>query len=154
MPDDLVVRVVKSWLSHHQDEFVFDGFPRSGGQADALEAMLAPAVTIWKSSSRSRSAKTLTARVAGRLVCADCGAIVGVGLHVAGPAEPCPRCGGALVRRADDNPETLATRLREYHEKTEPLLGYYEKRGLLRRIDSSRTPEEVFASVRTALEEP
>ena len=155
VPDELVVRVIEDWLAQHDGEFVFDGFPRSLGQADALEALLARPRHSARAGHRARgaSSRRCTTRVAGRLVCLDCGQHRRARLARGDPAAPCPYCGGTLARRTDDTPETLATRLLEYEEKTAPLLGYYEERGLLRRIDSHRAPEEVFAAIRAILEE-
>ncbi len=86
------------------------------------------------------------------MFCLSCPAVVSVGLHVQGAAEPCPRCGGVLARRDDDSPETLAARLVEYEEKTAPLFAYYEQRGLLHRVDSSQPPDAVFQSIISILE--
>jgi adenylate kinase len=132
---------------------VFDGYPRSQGQADALEAMLAQRGTALEVVlSFEADLKTLQQRVQSRLVCSTCRSNFSIGLHVADANAPCPRCGAPLTRRADDTPETLALRMQEYAAKTEPLLGYYAKRGLLRGVDATRTPERVFASVVEILE--
>ena len=154
VPDELVIHVIEDWLAQHDGEFVFDGFPRSLGQADALEAMLARrGLPLELVIALDAHPETLHSRVKGRLVCLDCGRIVALGLHVPDPAAPCPYCGGRLARRTDDTPETLATRLLEYEEKTAPLLAYYEQRGLLRRVESHGAPEEVFAAIRSIMEE-
>lgn len=154
LPDDLIVRLIGEWLDENRTEFIFDGFPRSLGQADALEGLLTEhGHSLQAVLALEAGHETLHARVAGRLLCLDCGRIVGLGLHVSGPAEPCPYCGGRLARRNDDIPEILATRLIEYQEKTAPLLAYYEQRQVLHRIDSQRAPEAVFESIRAVLEE-
>ena len=67
-------------------------------------------------------------------------------------SDPCPNCGGVLVKRDDDTVETLDLRMREYAEKTEPVISYYAKQGLVRPVESARRPEEVFATVRSILE--
>jgi len=64
----------------------------------------------------------------------------------------CPKCGGALIRRSDDTPEALERRIKEYHEKTEPLVEYYQNRGLLWRLKSTGLPEGVFTEITSILE--
>jgi adenylate kinase len=153
LPDTIVVSLVRHWLSAHDGAFVFDGFPRSIGQAEALEAMLDERGTpLEVVIALEADFATLERRVAGRLMCSVCRLIVSIGLHVGSTDDPCPRCGGPLARRSDDTPEVLAERMRQYHEKTAPLLGFYETRGMLRRVDSSRDPEVVFGDVAAILE--
>ncbi|MHA3770295.1 adenylate kinase family protein [Verrucomicrobiota bacterium sgz303538] len=153
IPDELIAGLINSWLEDHDGEFVFDGVPRSLGQAEALETVL---------NERNRpldvvialeaDLETLKSRVASRVMCADCGRIFSVGLHVVSASDRCPNCGGHLIRRSDDTPETLAARLEEYSEKTEPLIAYYEQKELLRRVNSGLKPDLVFESIRAILE--
>ena len=95
---------------------------------------------------------TIQNRVSRRMVCSNCGNIVSIGLHVERAESRCPRCGGELHRRHDDNDETLRQRMVEYREKSEPLISYYASRGILQRIDANCTPEEVFAEIESVLE--
>jgi adenylate kinase len=153
VPDELVVRLVEAWLEVHDGGFIFDGFPRSLGQADALEELLTRRGTPLDAAiSLETTLETLQARVASRLVCLSCGHIVAAGLQVSTSDVPCPECGGKLGRRSDDTPEVLTRRMEEYREKSEPLLDYYEKRNLLHRVESSGRPEAVFASICAILE--
>jgi adenylate kinase len=153
LPDDVVVRLTEAWLDAHDSQFILDGFPRTIGQADALEAMLAKRGTpLDVALALEADLATLQKRVASRMFCVSCRGIVSVGLHVESAAAACPRCGGVLARRDDDSPEILAARLLEYEEKTAPLLGYYEQRGLLRRVDSAHPPDVVFQSIISILE--
>jgi adenylate kinase len=153
VPDEMVCSVVRSWLAKHDGEFVFDGFPRSRGQADALDEMLAARNTpLDVVLSLDAGFDTIASRVQNRLVCSVCRTNVSIGLHVAGVAASCPECGGALIRRGDDNLETLQIRMREYAEKTEPLISHYAEHGLLRSIDATRVPAEVFSSIAAILE--
>lgn len=153
VPDSMVNELVGRWLEKRDSQFVFDGYPRSLGQADALEQILtkrnSPLDVVL---SFEADLATLQSRVQNRLVCSSCRRNFSVGLHVKGDADSCPVCAEALVRRADDNLETLALRMREYAEKTEPLICYYKERGVLRGVDSTRSPEKVFASVAEILE--
>lgn len=153
VPDRLIVELVKSWLETHNGSFVFDGFPRTTGQAGALEEVLNKRKTpLEVAFSLDANFSTIQDRVARRMVCGNCGNIVSVGLHVGNAESRCPRCGGPLHRRSDDNDETLRQRMAEYREKSEPLIAYYAERGVLRRIDANRTPDEVFAGIATILE--
>ena len=147
--DEIINSVVAAWLSKQSgDGFVFDGYPRTLGQAGVLDQMLAerkqPLDTVLLLEA---DIATLRTRVENRAFCKTCGNIVSIGLHIADASASCPRCGGVLARRADDNAETLERRLCEYAEKTAPLIGYYEKRHLLQRVNTGRLPEQVFAEV-------
>jgi len=153
LPDELVVGLVKSWLGEHNGAFTFDGFPRTRGQADTLETLLAERNTpLDVAFSLDADFDTIRDRVLRRMVCDECGNIVSVGLHVVAPDSPCPDCGGKLHRRNDDNEEILHQRMDEYRSKSEPLISYYTGHCLLRHIDANRTPEEVFAGIETILE--
>lgn len=147
--DEMINSVVAAWLSKQGgDGFVFDGYPRTLGQAEALEQMLAerkqPLDVVLLLEA---DIATLRSRVENRAMCKACANIVSIGLHVGDANANCPRCGGGLIRRTDDNAETLERRFAEYAEKTAPLIGYYEKRQLLRRVNTERLPEQVFAEV-------
>jgi adenylate kinase len=124
VPDDLIFEVVRQAITRLDDRPVLlDGFPRTVAQADALAGGL------------ERLGRELTGAV-----------LIDVPDDVA--AE---RISGRRQGRADDRPETVRERLRVYHSETEPLVGYYESRGLLRRIDGARDPDAVQADVRAAL---
>ena len=153
VPDEMVCHMVKAWLKAHDGEFIFDGFPRSLGQAGALEGMLAERNTpLDVALLLEADFDTIASRVESRLVCSKCRTNLSLGLHIASADAPCPRCGGKLIRRGDDNLETLQLRMAEYGEKTEPLVSHYSRLGLLRPIDSTRTPDLVFAAVTAILE--
>ena len=153
VPDEMVCRVVEAWLKTHDGEFIFDGFPRSLGQATALTGMLSQRKTpLDVALFLDVDFETISSRVAGRVVCSKCHGNLSIGLHVKSVETACPRCGGKLVKRADDNPETLQLRLQEYKDKTEPLIGRYRELGLLKAVDSSRSPAEVFRSIAIILE--
>jgi adenylate kinase len=149
--DSIINLIVGQWLGNlGGDSFVFDGYPRSLGQAEALNATLAgrgtPLDLVLLLEARE---EVLLQRVESRATCAVCGNIVSIGLHVGSIAAKCPRCGGGLTRRDDDTAETLRRRLEEYREKTEPLTSFYESRGILARVNTEHSPEEVFQEVTT-----
>ncbi len=154
VPDATINQLVECWLASRDSQFVFDGYPRSLVQGQALDEMLAKRGTpLDVVLSFEADLSALQSRVKNRVVCACCGRNFSVGLHVENSYASCPACGGSLVRRADDTDETLAIRMLEYAEKTAPLGEFYKKRGLLRSVNSMRPPEEVFASVVEILEE-
>ena len=152
LPDQTVNALVETWLLTYHPAFVLDGYPRSIGQADALAVMLEShgsplQIVICLEADQS----TIEQRVQKRLVCEGCGTIVSIGLHVSAE-DTCPKCGGRLVKRADDNLETLAFRMCEYRQKTEPLISYYRSRGLLHVVDSTRAPDVVQSEIVGLLE--
>jgi adenylate kinase len=154
VPDELVIAVITSWIQQNDGQFVLDGFPRTEAQALALEATLKqqqrPLDIVL---SLEADEATLRERVQQRMLCSQCEQPLRVGLHIASTTDACPHCGGKLLKRADDTIETLERRLKEYREKTGPLIHFYEQRRLLRRVDSVRAPEVVFESVRALLNE-
>ncbi len=155
VPDRLALASISTWLDAHAEAFVFDGFPRTVGQAEALEQILAERgasldAVIWLEVP----VEVIRERVSRRLVCSVCGRTFGVGWQVQHRDAPCPVCGGALQCRHDDDPATLTRRLAQYSEHTEPLLAFYEQRKLLRRIDAQQPAERVFARIEEALREP
>lgn len=148
VPDATVIELVAHWLTSHPGGFVFDGFPRTLVQADALEKML-----FQQHSALDRvlffdvSEETIFERVMNRMTCGQCGRSFSAGLHLSPGQSACPECGGVLGRRADDTPEAVEQRLCEYREKTEPLVDYYRQRGLLWSLNGSESPEQVFAEI-------
>lgn len=153
VPDSMVIQLVGNWLKNHADRFVFDGFPRTIVQADALDTMLAQnASALDVVLFFDISEQTIFERVMHRLTCAQCGHSFALGLHVQSPESKCPDCGGTLIRRSDDTPEALEKRIIEYREKTEPLVEYYERRGLLWRLKTTDRPEAVFDEIVSILE--
>ena len=148
VPDELINSVAGAWLERLKgDGFVFDGYPRTLGQAAALDAMLSSRGTPLEASILLEADfATLRSRVEVRLICGKCGNIASGGTEAAAGGK-CPRCGGDFSRRADDNAATLEMRFREYLEKSAPVSDYYEQRGLLNRVDAARSQKQVFADV-------
>lgn len=151
VPDSVALASIESWLTAHRGAFVFDGFPRTLGQAEALDFLLARrhsplTAVLWL----ELPVEQIEERVSRRVVCKKCGRSFQVGSQVQSREEACPVCGGELTVRSDDNSAMLANRMEQYREHTQPVMDYYEKRGLLRRIDASGTPDEVFARIEAA----
>jgi len=156
VPDDVVIGIVRDRLAQAdaQKGFVLDGFPRTIEQAARLDAMLAAggrAVTHVILIDVPED--ELVERLAGRRMCKGCGK----GYHVVfDPPQKeglCDVCGAGLYQRSDDNEATVRNRLKVYRAQTEPLVGYYEGRGVLRTAyGAGKMPDEVFALVEQLLE--
>ena len=156
VPDSVVIDMVRERLSMDDcvNGYLLDGFPRTVEQAEALDEISTPDAVVEIDVPDER----LLSRLTGRRVCGKCQGT----FHVSKLADEtvCPVCGGALIQRDDDKPETIATRLKAYHEQTEPLIGFYEAKGKLRRIDvaglstvdGDSKPEDVFKAILAALE--
>ena len=153
VPDDLTIEVVGERLAADdcKDGFLLDGFPRSLRQAEALDEILEKQGTSLDAALVIEVPEEVSLhRLLGRRVCPECGK----NYHVDSPPEndwTCDRCGGHVVARQDDSEDTIRERLKLYHEQTEPLKEYYEKRGLLRVIKGNGTEEEVFTRITAVL---
>ncbi len=154
VPDELVCGLIAERLDSGDadDGFLLDGFPRTIGQAEMLEAALA---------ERGRSVTAVlqieapddevVRRLSGRRTCVKAGHVYHVEFDPPKNEGVCDQDGSRLVQRDDDQPETIRKRLAVYHEQTTPLIGWYEERGLLRRFDGTRSPEEVHSRIRATL---
>ncbi|HUY69322.1 MAG TPA: adenylate kinase [Alphaproteobacteria bacterium] len=155
VPDDLMIKLIDGRIKQPDcgKGFILDGFPRTVPQAEALDTMLAArgkklgAVIELKVDDAE-----LIRRVAGRFTCAKCGA----GYHDQSKptAKPgvCDKCGSTeFMRRPDDNPETMKTRLATYREQTAPILPYYRVRGMLKSVDGMASMEQVQAAIESVL---
>jgi adenylate kinase len=161
VPDDLTIALVEERLDQIAaeratgaaiDGVLYDGFPRTEAQADALDQVLAArgeALTAVIALEVPR--ETLIARLAGRRVCAQCGRVYNVSSDPSLVAEQCDACGGRLVQRPDDTPEAVRKRLDLYAIETAPLAERYGARGLLARIDGDRPIDEVTADIVAAI---
>ncbi|MFH1529775.1 MAG: adenylate kinase [Pseudomonadota bacterium] len=151
VPDALVVELVKERLLEDdlKDGFILDGFPRTVGQAEALEAL---GVTIDMVLDIEVATEELVARLTGRLTCSGCGAMFHKAFLKPKQEGLCDTCGAALMQRADDNEATVRSRLEVYQEKTAPLIRFYDERGKLSVVNGiGGTPEGVYSQVRKLL---
>lgn len=150
VPDDVVIGIIKDRLAQSDCEngFILDGFPRTIPQAEALDRM---GVVIDRVIDIEVADDVIARRVSGRRVCSDCGSSYHIEYKKPNVDGVCDRCGGTLVQRKDDKPETVRDRLRVYHEQTEPLKAYYEERGKLIVVEGQdsidQTTELVLAAV-------
>jgi len=152
VPDELVIAMILDKVEEEGDDgFLLDGFPRTVGQADALSEELD------KLGRRLTAALLVDApddvvlnRLSGRRQCSN-GHLYHVEFDPPKHADVCDQDGKPLVRRKDDEPETVKKRLATYHKQTEPLKDYYDERGLLRRFDGTRDKTEVHDHIRATL---
>lgn len=156
VPDAIIIEVVRGRLGGQDcvDGFILDGFPRTVEQGNALESLLQD---MGRSISKVLYIDTdfdeLVIRITGRRTCGVCGEIY----HLKYSPPPSPdtcRCGAKnLVKRVDDEEETVKSRIAAYMNQTSPLIAYYETRGVLCRIsDSGLTPEQIFEKMRVVLD--
>jgi adenylate kinase len=150
VPDDVIVSVVKERLSKPDCEkgFILDGFPRTTAQAEALTES---GVKIDKVLSLEVEDAVIVERLSSRRECSKCGAPYNVISNKPQKDGVCDKCGGELIQRADDNPDTIKNRLEVYHTQTEPIKAYYEKLGLLVTANGEEELADTTRNVDTAL---
>lgn len=154
VPDDLIIELIVARVDEDdsRDGFILDGFPRTVGQADALE-------DAFKRLGRRLTAallveaddEVLVQRISGRRVCKKAGHNYHVDFDSPKHEGVCDQDGSRLIQRDDDQPETVRRRLDTYHEKTEPLIDLYDEQGVLRRFDGTRNPDEVHGHIRATI---
>ncbi|MEY4871838.1 MAG: hypothetical protein RLZZ563_1168 [Pseudomonadota bacterium] len=151
--DDIVLAILKDRMAAPDvaKGVILDGFPRTDGQAAALDDLLAASgQRVTAAISLEVDDEAMVGRVAGRYTCGGCGEGYHDEFKRPAVAGTCDKCGGtAFKRRADDNAETVRERLKAYHAQTAPLITYYEGRGVLQRIDAMGS----IAGIRAALSE-
>lgn len=153
--DDIVIGLIEERIGHDAGAgFIFDGFPRTLAQADALGAMLDRAGQRLDAVIELRvDDAELVRRITGRYTCGKCGAVYHDETKPTKVAGVCDVCGSTdLRRRADDNEESLRQRLMEYYKKTAPLIGYYYAGGLLVSIDGLAEMDVVSRSIARAVD--
>jgi len=152
VPDDLVMEIIREEIEKAANQgILLDGFPRTRSQAEALDAALdardrrlAAALLIDVPDD------ALLERITGRRQCPD-GHVYHVAFNPPARDGVCDEDDNPLFQRDDDKPETVRARLSVYHDVTEPLIDYYGDRGLLRRVDGTRPPDDVYDQLRTTL---
>ena len=153
--DEIVVSLIGERLSGDcRGGFIFDGFPRTLHQADSLEELLRTSGTgLDAAVELDVDSEALVERITGRISCGSCGAVYHERNKPPAVEGVCDNCGARdLRKRADDNEESLRTRLLEYYRKTAPLIGYYHRAGLLRRVRCDGSADEVAAALEEVLD--
>jgi adenylate kinase len=154
VPDELICKVIMERVDSQEaeDGFLLDGFPRTGGQAQTLEQAL-------EKRDRSLTAALLIdapdeeviRRLTGRRICKKNGHVYHTEFDPPKNEGVCDQDGSQLVQRDDDKPETVKKRLSVFHDQNDDLIEFYEDRGLLRRFDGTRKPDEVHNHIRATL---
>lgn len=152
VPDDVVIGIIQDRLREDdcKNGFILDGFPRTVPQAEALDRM---GVKIDLVIDIEVPDEKIATRMAGRRVCANCGASYHTLYKQPKTEGVCDSCGGALTQRKDDEAQTVLERLRVYHEQTEPLIAYYKAKGNLRVVEGQEEVADTTALTLKALEE-
>lgn len=150
VPDELVVDLVVDRVN--QDDctkgYVLDGFPRTIPQAEALDKALAElGQKMDYAINVEVPDENIINRMSGRRACVDCGATYHLEYAPTKVEGVCDNCGGSLILRDDDKPETVKKRLGVYHDQTQPLIDYYTNAGILKEVDGTIDIDDVFAEI-------
>lgn len=154
VPDEVVIGIIRDRLAQGDcgRGYILDGFPRTVAQAEALGKTLeAAGGSLDHVLSLQVDEEELVKRLSGRRTCGACGAMFHVTFNPPKREGTCDGCGGALIQREDDREETVRRRLQVYGEQTAPLIAYYERRGLLRRVPGQGEIPEIFARISRGL---
>ena len=154
VPDELICRVIMERVDSDEakDGFLLDGFPRTIGQAETLESALDKRDrTLTAALLVDADDDTVMKRLSGRRVCTKNGHNYHVDFDPPKNEGVCDQDGSKLVQRDDDKPETVNHRLEVYHDQTQPLIEHYEDKGLLKRFDGTRAPDEVHNHIRATI---
>ncbi|MBD5543518.1 MAG: adenylate kinase [Lachnospiraceae bacterium] len=150
VPDELTVKILLDRVSNDdcKNGYVLDGFPRTIPQAEVLDnALNELGDKIDFAINVDVPDENIVNRMSGRRACLSCGATYHIE-HIPPKAEGiCDRCGKELILREDDKPETVKNRLGVYHEQTQPLIDFYEKKGVLKSVDGTIPMEDVFQAI-------
>lgn len=150
VPDEVIIGIVNERLSRDDcaKGYILDGVPRTIAQAEALEKA---GIQFDAVVSIEISEDEILRRMSGRRVCEACGSSYNVEAVPPRVEGVCDNCGGKLIQRKDDTPETVRERLKVYHTETEPLVGFYAQRGLLRSVAVNGTKEETAQAILAVL---
>lgn len=150
VPDELTVELLLDRLTNDdcKNGYVLDGFPRTIPQADVLDSELTKlGDKVDYAINVDVPDENIVRRMSGRRACLKCGATYHIE-HIPPVKEGiCDKCGSELVQREDDKPETVQNRLSVYHEQTQPLIDYYEKKNILKTVDGTKDMQDVFNSI-------
>ncbi len=155
VPDEVVIGLVREKLASPEcaQGYILDGFPRTVAQAEALDRMFKETGSPGLDHVVSFDVPNveIIRRLSGRRSCPACQAVYHIEYDPPKREGRCDKCGEALVQRTDDKPETVEARLKVFDQQTSPLIAYYQKRGLLRRIDATAAIDQVSARLRAVV---
>ena len=146
VPDEVIIGIISERLEEPDcaKGYILDGVPRTIAQAEALEKA---GIVFDSVVSLEVSDEAICERMSGRRVCESCGASYHVAAVPPKTEGVCDKCGGKLIQRKDDAPETVKSRLEVYHKETEPLKAFYAERGLLKTVENQPTVEAVSQAI-------
>jgi adenylate kinase len=150
VPDEVIIALIKDRIAKDdaQNGVMFDGFPRTIPQAEALSQITSVTHVIAIEVPDER----IVDRICGRFTCSDCSAVYHDSFNPTSTTGVCDSCGGSeLNRRADDNADTVMSRLGAYHEQTSPLAEWYEQKGIFHRIDGDRSIDDITVDILNVL---
>lgn len=148
VPNDLIIGLMKEKIDSAKGGVILDGFPRNIEQADAL----AKQVDVDLALNLDVPDEELVSRLTNRRSCPDCNAVYHLINNPPKVAGICDKCGGKLYQRDDDTEATVKNRLKVYRDNTMPLIGYYQKKGVLTTIPGIGSIDEIFAQVEKAVQ--
>ena len=151
VPDDMMITILENIVRSTDKGIIFDGFPRTVAQAEALDAMMRRLQReITEVIMLNLPEEEVVGRISSRRQCKKCGEI----LHLTSAREKaCPHCGGELYTRPDDTPARVKHRLEVYHKETLPVRNYYKNSGKYVEINGDQSPEKVFEDIQNILEQ-
>ena len=153
--DDIVIEIVRERIKEPDCEkgVLLDGFPRSVLQAKSFESVLRDmGLRIDAAIHIYLDEEEVISRLTGRRVCRDCGASYHIKFNPPSVRNVCDQCGGELYQREDDTLETVRQRLNVYNEHTEPLIDYYDGKGILKNVDGNRDIDEVYKEIKEKID--
>ena len=156
VPDELTLELVMDRFAQDdcKNGYVLDGFPRTIPQAEALTKALADQQdAVDYAINVDVPDEAIVSRMSGRRACLNCGGTYHVEFNPTKVEGICDACGGKLVLREDDKPETVLKRLKVYHEQTQPLIDYYNGQNILKEVDGTLDMEDVFSAIIRILED-
>ena len=156
VPDELTLELIMDRFTNDdcKNGYVLDGFPRTIPQAEALTKALADKNdAVDYAINVDVPDEAIVTRMSGRRACLTCGGTYHIKFNPTKVEGVCDACGGELVLRADDKPETVQKRLDVYHEQTQPLIDYYQTQNILKEVDGTLPLEEVFGAIIAILED-
>lgn len=154
VPDELTVRILLDRVAKEdcKNGYILDGFPRTIPQAEVLDEALAKlGEKIDYAINVDVPDENIIRRMSGRRACVTCGATYHIEHVPPKKVGICDRCGAELILRDDDKPETVQNRLSVYHKQTQPLIDFYEAKGVLKSVDGTQPMDDVFAAITAIL---